>query len=154
MHAALIAAVSVFLQTFGGSWTCMRDVPASGAAPARTVKTAWTIAADPGVENWAVVHWGGSGAEGGTAYVGYVAPLKQWIYDDFHGDGTYARSTTPAPNGNTWDWYGTYYAPDSQISYGPISWKLTGPSRIDRTYAKTGTDGKVTVLATDYCTKN
>jgi hypothetical protein len=153
LQIAVIAAASLFFQTFAGTWTCTSEVPASKDAPAHSVSTKWVVSVEPGVENWTVVRWGGPGAAGGTAYVGYVPSLKQWIYDDYHGDGTYARSTAAAPKDNAWDWFGTYYGPDGQTNYGPITWKLSALNRIDRTFSRTGDDGKPVVLGRDFCTK-
>ncbi len=104
-----------------------------------------------GSKNWTIVRWGPHGEQGGTAYVGYVPKLRAWIYDDFHGDGSYARSTSSGPHNDTWAWFGTYYTQRAQQSYGPISWSVKG-NRLERRY-ETTVSGRPHQVGTDSCAK-
>jgi hypothetical protein len=109
-------AVNLFLSTFGGTWLCTtHGGGAANAAPAR-----WTIAAVPH-SAWAVVRWGEPGA-GGTAYVGYLAPLGAWMYDDFHSDGSFTASTSNGPQNGVWTWSATYTTP-RRIEHGTFQWR-------------------------------
>jgi hypothetical protein len=135
MLGMVFAALSLFAQAFGGSWTC-------------TGGYHWNIAPAPG-NAWTVVQWGPRSADGGTAYVGYVAKLHKWIYEDFHGDGSYAINSSQGPSGGAWTWSGTYDTAQS-VSHGSVVWKRTDAKRIDRTFNYT-VDGKPR-QAHDSCT--
>jgi len=119
MMAVLLAALTLFAQTFSGTWTC-------------TGGTRWHIAPAPGVA-WTTVEWGPRSADGGTAYVGYIPKLGEWLYEDFHGDGTYATNTSPGPRGGAWTWSGTYYLAHT-VLHGSVIWRRTNAGRIDRTF--------------------
>jgi hypothetical protein len=135
--AAAAVATSLFAQAFAGSWTC-------------TGGYHWHIVPAPGV-GWTTVQWGPRTADGGTAYVGFVPKLKEWIYYDFHGDGTFATNTSPGPASNGWTWTGTYYQPNAEGN-GSVLWRRSSASRIDRTFNFT-MNGKAQT-AHDSCTKN
>jgi hypothetical protein len=119
MFGIILAVSSLFAQAFGGSWTC-------------TGGYQWRIAPAPGTA-WTTVQWGPRSAAGGTAYVGYIAKRHAWLYEDFHGDGSYATNTSKGPSGGSWTWSGTYYT-TSAISHGSVVWRRTNPKRIDRTF--------------------
>jgi hypothetical protein len=115
----LAAAVSsAFLSMFGGAWACTPHVPGVVSAPV----SAWTIAAAPS-SAWTTVHWSARGASG-TAFVGYVAPEKTWIYEDFHSDGALSQNTAAAPQNGVWTWIGTYTTPQ-RVTHGAVQWKRT-----------------------------
>lgn len=137
MIAVLFAALSLFAQAFGGTWTC-------------TGGTRWHIAPAPGVA-WTTVEWGPRSADGGTAYVGYVPKLGAWLYEDFHGDGSYATNTSQGPRGGAWTWSGTYYTSHA-ILHGSVIWRRTNAGRIDRTF-ESNVNG-VTHDARDSCTRD
>ena len=141
MLAPVLAVVSLFAQAFGGMWTCHSngaDVP-------------WVIAPAPG-SAWTTVRWSNqSNADGGIAYVGYVEPNKQWVYEDFHYDGSYAVNTSEGPHDNQWSWSGTYYL-GQRTMHGQVIWKLASPARIERTFIVVD-NGKATPSGADYCTK-
>jgi len=114
MAAAL--AANAFLSAFGGTWTCTPHLPGVTSAPAST----WTIAAEPD-SAWIVVHWSARRAAG-TAYVGYLAPDAQWIYEDFHNDGSFGTNTSSGPQGNVWTWTGTFTSPQ-RVQHGAVQWR-------------------------------
>ncbi len=98
------------------------------------------------------MRWGDqSSARGGIAYVGYVEAKKQWIYEDFHYDGSYAVNASGGPKSNAWTWIGTFYT-GNQIMHGAVVWKLTSPARIDRTFERRAARG-FKPTGSDYCTK-
>ncbi len=141
MVTALLASISLFAQAFSGTWTCYFQ----------THGTEWTITAAPG-SAWTTVRWGDqSSANGGVAYVGFIPQMRAWVYRDFHYDGSYADVTSPGPSQNAWTWSGPYYAAD-RIMYGNITWTLTSPDRIERTFRKRDGD-KLTPTGNDYCTR-
>lgn len=133
-------------------WTCHSTVPASPGHPARTFDTRWEIAPAPG-NAWTIVRWGDqSSANGGVAYVGYIAPEHHWVYQDFHYDGSYAIQNSPGPNNGTWTWGpGTFYTATGAL-HGTVDWSLVSPTRIDRRFTQL-IDGKPAHVGTDYCTK-
>ncbi len=102
--AAVVPAASLFAQAFTGSWNCSAKVPPTQGHPGRVITSNWVIAPMAGSKNWTIVRWGPHGEQGGTAYVGYVPKLRSWIYDAFHGDGSYARSMSSGPRNGTWSW--------------------------------------------------
>lgn len=116
---AAAVAVNAFLSAFAGTWTCTPHLPNGTTAPAST----WTIAAAPR-SSWAVVHWSSRGGNG-TAYVGYLAPNAQWIYEDFHSDGSFATNTSNGPDGGVWTWSGTFTTPQ-RVQHGAIQWRRRG----------------------------
>lgn len=122
MLAIMLAAVSLFAQSFGGSWRC-------------TGGTQWRIAPAPG-SGWTTVEWGPRSADGGTAYVGYVPKLKLWLYEDFHGDGSYATNTSQGPKSGAWRWSGTYDTARAVV-HGSVIWRRANAGRIDRTFQYT-----------------
>ncbi len=126
MIAILLAALSLFAQAFDGSWTC-------------TGGYHWHISPAPGA-GWTIVQWGPRTADGGTAYVGYVPKMRAWIYEDFHGDGSYAINTSQGPSGGAWTWSGTYDT-GGVADHGTVIWQKTSPNRIDRTF-KFSVNGK------------
>ena len=141
MVAVLLGALSLFAQAFSGTWTCH----------SRGAEIPWVIAPAPG-SAWTTVRWADQTSErGGTAYVGYIPAQKQWIYEDFHYDGSYAINSSPGPQNNVWTWTGTYYLTD-QTMHGQVLWQLTSANRIDRTFKAT-INGKPQSSG-DYCTKN
>jgi len=109
-------AVNAFLSAFGGTWTCTLHTPAGVPAPVST----WTIAAAPR-STWAVVRWT-SRTENGTAFVGYLAPDQQWIFDDFQSNGTLSVSTSSGPQNGTWTWEGTFTTPQ-RVLHGASQWR-------------------------------
>ncbi len=149
--AAVVPAASPFAQAFTGSWNCSQHIAAASGRPAHIMHSDWIIAPAAGSRNWTIVRWGPHGEQGGTAYVGYVPRLRTWLYDDFHGDGSYARSTSRGPHGGTWAWYGTYYTSDAQLSYGPILWSVKN-NRLERKYEQT-VAGHTRQLGADSCAK-
>jgi len=124
---------------FGGTWTCHDGgylVP-------------WRIAATPS-QTWTTVSYG-RGSNGGTAFVGFLPPAHQWLYEDFHADGSYARNVSQGPVSKTWTWTGSYYTARRILS-GRVMWRLSTPSRIDRTFEPLQ-NGRYVVSGRDYCTK-
>jgi hypothetical protein len=117
----LLAAVAAnaFLSAFGGLWACTPHTPGVVAAPV----TQWSIAAAPR-SSWVVMHWT-SRAANGTAFIGYLAPEQQWIYDDFHSDGSYSANTSSGPQNGTWTWEGTFTTPQRTL-HGAIQWRREG----------------------------
>ncbi|MGA2394128.1 MAG: hypothetical protein ABSH03_12390 [Candidatus Lustribacter sp.] len=113
----LVAVVAnAFLSAFAGSWTCTPHLPGVVAPP----ESHWSIAAAP-QGSWAVVRWSSRG-ESGTAFVGYLAPEQQWIYEDFHSDGSFATNTSSGPQNGTWTWNGTFTSPQ-RAQHGAIQWR-------------------------------
>lgn len=113
---AAAVAVNAFLSAFAGTWTCTPHLPGGVRAPGST----WTIAAAP-KSTWAVVQWSSRGANG-TAYVGYLAPDAQWLYEDFHSDGSFATNTSSGPQDGVWTWNGTFTSPQ-RVQHGAIVWR-------------------------------
>jgi len=113
---ATAVAVNAFLSAFGGAWACTPHVPGVASAPV----SSWTIAAVPR-SSWAVVRWS-TRAGNGTAFVGYLAPNAQWIYDDFHGDGSFAASTSSGPQNGIWTWDGTLTTPQREM-HRAVEWR-------------------------------
>ncbi len=111
-------AVNAFLSAFGGTWACTPHLPGAVSAPVST----WTIAAEP-KSSWVVVRWSTRG-EHGTAFVGYIVPESQWIYEDFHSDGSFSSNTTPGPQNGVWTWSGTFTSPQRE-QHGAIQWRRT-----------------------------
>ncbi len=111
-------AVNAFLSAFGGTWACTPHLPGVVSAPVST----WTIAAEP-KSSWVVVRWSTRG-EHGTAFVGYIAPESQWIYQDFHSDGSFSSNTSPGPQSGVWTWSGTFTSPQRE-QHGAIQWRRT-----------------------------
>jgi hypothetical protein len=119
MILAAAVAVNAFLSAFGGTWACTPHVPGVVSAPVST----WTIAAAPH-SSWVVLHWAGRTANG-TAFVGYLAPNAQWIYDDFHSDGSFSASTSSGPQNGTWTWDATFTTPERE-THRAIQWRRDG----------------------------
>lgn len=141
MLGLILAVMSLFAQAFAGAWTCHEQ----------GTNVPWSISTAPG-SAWTIVRWGSqTDAGGGIAFVGYVEPNQQWIYEDFHYDGSYATNTSSGPKDSVWTWAGTYYNGQA-VMHGVVTWKLTGPTRIDRTFASVS-NGKTTPSGADYCTK-
>lgn len=109
-------AVNAFLSAFGGTWACTPHVPGVVTAPA----SRWSIARVPN-STWVAVHWAAR-SENGTAFVGYLAPDQQWIYDDFHSDGSFGANTSSGPQNGTWIWTGTFTTPQREL-HGAIAWR-------------------------------
>jgi hypothetical protein len=109
-------AVSAFLRAFGGTWACTPHVPGVAGAPV----SHWTIAAAPR-SAWTVVQWTGR-TQNGTAFVGYLTPDQQWIYDDYHSDGSLSASTSSGPQNGTWTWSGTVTS-QQRVLHGAIQWR-------------------------------
>jgi hypothetical protein len=116
--AAAIAA-NAFLSSFGGTFACTEHTTGTRAP----VVSHWTI--EPAPESaWTLVHWQYL-RDYGTAYVGYLAPLSQWTYEDFHSDGSFATSTSPGPQDGVWTWTTTYTTPQ-RVLHGAVQWKREG----------------------------
>jgi hypothetical protein len=111
-------AVNAFLSAFGGTWACTPHLPGGVSAPVST----WTIAAAP-KSKWVVVSWA-TRSENGTAYVGYLAPESQWIYEDFHSDGSFSSNTSSGPQNGEWTWSGTFTSSQRE-QHGAIQWRKT-----------------------------
>jgi hypothetical protein len=119
MLVAAAIAANAFLSAFGGTWKCTPHMPGVVTAPIST----WTIAAAPR-SSWVVVRWTSRGANG-TAFVAYLAPSAQWIYEDFHSDGSFSSNTSAGPQNGTWTWNGTFTSPQ-RIQHGAIQWRRDG----------------------------
>lgn len=142
MLSVILGVMGLFAQTFGGTWTCHSQ----GAG------YPWIIASAPGGA-WTSVRWANqTNADGGIAYVGYVEPNKQWIYEDFHYDGSYAINTSDGPHGNVWTWAGTYFN-GQNTQHGQVVWKLSSATRIDRTFVQIVNGKAAPPAASDYCVK-
>jgi hypothetical protein len=109
-------AANAFLSAFGGTWLCASHAP----GPAANAPVRWTIAAVP-QSPWAVVRWGEPG-RGGTAYVGYLAPLDAWTFEEFHDDGSFTTSSSSGPQDGVWTWLATSTTP-RRIEHGTLSWR-------------------------------
>jgi hypothetical protein len=112
-------AANAFLSAFGGMWACTPQIPGVVTASA----TQWSIAAAPR-SSWVVVHWETRAHDGGTAFVGYLPAEQQWIYDDFHTDGSFAANTSSGPQSGTWTWEGSFTTPD-RVLHGAVQWRRT-----------------------------
>jgi hypothetical protein len=119
MLVAAALAANAFLSAFGGTWTCTPHMPGVVTAPVST----WTIAPEPR-SSWVVVRWSSRGAHG-TAFVGYLPPSAQWVYEDFHSDGSFASNTSPGPQNGTWTWNGTFTS-QQRVQHGAIQWRRDG----------------------------
>lgn len=117
----LVAAIvaNVFLRMFAGTFACTPHVPGVVGAPVST----WTIAAVP-KSTWSTVHWATHSANG-TAFVGYLPLEKQWIYEDFHSDGSLAENSAPAPANGVWTWSGALITPEHTV-HGATQWQRSG----------------------------
>lgn len=115
--AAVVA--NLFLHAFAGTFACTPHVPGVAGAPVST----WTIAAVP-KSAWATVHWA-TRTENGTAFVGYLPPEKQWIYEDFHSDGGFGENSALPPINGVWTWTGTFTNADRTI-HGASQWERAG----------------------------
>jgi hypothetical protein len=113
-------AANAFLSAFGGTWACTPQLP--GVASAAVSR--WTIAPAPH-SAWVVVHWSTRSQTGGTAFVGYLQPDQQWIYDDFRSDGSFSANTSSGPQNGTWTWEGTFTTPEREL-HGAIQWRREG----------------------------
>lgn len=123
MLLAVALAANAFLSAFAGSWTCGLHSPGSHVPP-----THWRIAAVPG-SSWTSVRWSANGHPGGIAYVGYLAPDKSWIYEDFHDDGSYGTAGSPGPLNGTWTWSGAFTSSQRTL-HGAAVWRRTNPVTI------------------------
>jgi hypothetical protein len=118
----LIAAAlagNAFLSAFGGMWACTPHIPGVVSAPV----SRWTIAQAPR-SSWVIVKWSARDANG-TAFVGYLAHDQQWIYDDFHSDGSFSANTSRGPVDGIWTWSGSFTTPQ-HLQHGAIQWHREG----------------------------
>ena len=113
------AVMSAFLAAFGGTWTCASETP---GVP-HPHGTRWTIAAAPH-SSWTRVQFSPA-HDGGVAYVGWLAPARTWIYEDFHDDGSYATNASPGPVAGVWTWTGAYTSADRVLHYA-VQWRRDG----------------------------
>jgi hypothetical protein len=111
-------AMNAFLSTFGGTWTCTPQLPAVASGPVST----WRIQADPN-SSWTVVRWSSRGYHS-TAFVGYLTPTAQWLYEEFRSDGSFSSNTSSGPQNGTWTWTGTFTSPERE-QHGAIQWRRT-----------------------------
>jgi hypothetical protein len=116
MLVLAVVAANAFLSTFGGTWACTPHV--SGVVTPFVSR--WTIAAAPR-SSWVVLHWS-SRRENGTAFVGYLAADQQWIFEDFHSDGSFSSTTSSGPQNGAWTWNGTFTSPEREL-HGAIQWR-------------------------------
>ncbi len=123
---APILAASTFAQAFLGIWDCALTIPESATSPQRTVQATWTFEQIAGTD-WTRVTYASGGQTGGFAIVGFLPQIGQWVYNDFHNDGSYAHLTAPNAD-NTWRWSGDYFAPDGSVQTGSTNtWTLDSP---------------------------
>lgn len=151
--AAAAASIALFVNTFGGTWSCVVTVPATAAHPAQIFTSIWTIESPKGT-NWTIVRYASpAGVLYGTAYVGFVPQLGAWVYDDFHADGALARVSSPGPVNSVWEWRGSYYPiGGSTDTSGDILWKSVSLLRFERQYRKI-VNGEPQDMGRDVCTK-
>jgi hypothetical protein len=152
MFTALLASVGLFAQTFSGSWMCAASTPAQPGHKAVVTETRWDITSAPG-GNWTIVRWGAqSNDTGGIAYVGYVPSEGDWIYEDFHYDGTYGLSTSKGAQAGIWSWAGGGYYTKDAVLHGGVTWRLTKAGQIEHTFVQF-VDGSPVPRGHDLCTK-
>lgn len=118
---------------FLGNWTCSGTVPANGGHPASTYHTPNRFALAPGSQ-WITNRWGPENPDGGIAYIGYVPGQKQWVYEDYHYDGSMARVTSPGLQDGKWIWSGPYYPAGGGVLHGRIVYVLRDKTRYDRIF--------------------
>jgi len=116
MLVLAVVAANAFLSTFGGTWACTPHGP--GVVTPSVSR--WTIAAEPR-SSWVVLHWS-SRSKNGTAFVGYLAADQQWIFEDFHSDGSFSSTTSDGPQNGVWTWNGTFTSPQREL-HGAIQWR-------------------------------
>ncbi len=105
---------------FAGTWTCVHKADDGDQT------STWTFA-QPDAGNWFRLSYGVHGTTGGNAVVGYLPVLRQWVYDDYHADGSYARETSAGFQDGKWTWSGTYYPPQGAASIdGRVDWVVRG----------------------------
>lgn len=150
MISLMLMTVSLFAQQFSGTWLCTVHVPPAHGRPAFVFHSTWSIAPAPG-KAWTVVRWGPRTSQGGIAYVGYVPQEHEWVYEDFHYDGSYALSSSAGPHNGVWTWAGGGYYTARSVSRGVVTWKRTTPTRLNRSYARV-INGKPVPQGTDSCT--
>jgi hypothetical protein len=63
--------------------------------------------------------------ESGTAFVGYLPLEKQWIYEDFHSDGSFSANGAVPPANGVWTWSGTYTTAERTV-HGASQWQRDG----------------------------
>lgn len=142
--AAATSVATQFFDDFGGTWSC-------GNA---TYHSYWSIDSPPG-NYWTIVSWGADKEHvGGRAYVGWIPQTQEYVYEDFHNDGSYSQLHASAPAGHRYEWTGVYYAagatqPDTS---GDITWELTPKGTIERHFAQT-VGGKRIDRGSDVCTR-
>ena len=117
LFAAVVA--NAFLSAFGGTWACTPHLPEAVPAPVTT----WTVAAAPR-SSWVVLRWSSRSGRG-TAFVGYLAANQQWIFEDFHSDGSFSSTTSSGPQNGAWTWNGTFTSPQREL-HGAIQWRREG----------------------------
>jgi hypothetical protein len=117
MIATIVLAANLFLAAFGGTWTCAVTLPGN----AHPVVTHWQMSAIR-ASTWTAVRWQAD-ATGGTAYVGYIAPDRHWVYQDFHDDGSYGASTSEGPHHGVWTWPGVF-ATSQRVLHGASQWRI------------------------------
>lgn len=145
LFAAVVA--NAFLSAFAGTWACTPHVP----GVVRTQVTTWTIAAAPH-SPWVELHWSARG-ESGTAFVGYLRPPQQWVFEDFHSDGSFSASTSDGPQNGTWTWSGTFTSPQREL-HGAIQWRRDGAGFRQGFGRLLGTSFRESAFATCRAVKN
>lgn len=152
MLTVLVASIGLFAQMFSGVWMCAASTPAQPGHQNSVLQTRWAITPAPG-GNWTVVRWGSqNNATGGIAYVGYVPSEGDWIYQDFHYDGSYGLSTSKGSENGVWNWAGGGYYTKDAVLHGGVSWRLTKTGQIEQTFMQF-TNGQSVPVGHDFCTK-
>lgn len=142
--AATTSVATQFFDDFAGRWLCRSAHATSYWSIARPAGSAWTI-----------VTWGADpNHAGGRAYVGWLAQKREYVYDDFHNDGSLAQLHAAAPSDHRYVWTGAYYAARARRAdrSGRITWTLAPNGSIERRYARI-VDARVVPQGNDTCTK-
>lgn len=142
--AATTSVAAQFFADFAGTWICRSSHYTSY----------WSVASPAG-NAWTIVTWGPDKSHvGGRAYVGWLPQKHQYVYDDFHNDGSLGRLHADAPIDHRYVWTGKYYAAGAKRvdRSGLITWKLAPSGTIERRFDRI-LDGRVIKQGNDTCTK-
>ena len=144
VFAAATSLATQFFDDFGGTWNCANA----------SYHSYWNIDSPDG-NYWTIVSWGQDKDHiGGRAYVGYLPQTKQYVYNDFHNDGSFSQLHAAAPAGHRYEWTGSYYAAGAAAvdTSADITWELASNGTIERHFAQI-VNGRRVERGSDTCTK-
>jgi hypothetical protein len=125
------------LRYFMGTWSCHG--------------TSWKWAPLGPGSSWVRNVYGDAAHPDGTAVMGYVGILHEYVYRDFHRDGSYADLVSPGLRHGRWSFSGPYYAAGLAAPLqGLITYTIVSLHRYDRAFF-TRKNGVLAPGGGDYC---